>query len=309
MTDQKSGKAVTLYPFDVLVIGYCLLMILLIACFGRPLNRYLDEIAFYCGMAALAALIIRYTDETNGRVQAFFRLLYPALMFTFFYGETGGLMFLFFDGFFDWQLATFEKIILGANPTLYIDTHLLNTTVTEVLSFCYFSYYLLLPGFLLPVFIRKDYTVLKQFLTAVCLTFFVSYLLFSLYPVEGPRWYFAEQYLNEVTGPVFRPLVEFVIDNGAVRGGAMPSSHTGVALVIMIFCLRYYRRAGRLLVPVIIGLSLGTVWGRFHYVTDVIIGALIGVFSIALVFKYYRPLPNRDIPDETQMELSTHHVS
>jgi membrane-associated phospholipid phosphatase len=105
-------------------------------------------------------------------------------------------------------------------------------------------------------------------------------MLFFLYPIEGPRWHFADLYLNDIDGFLFRPMVEYVIANGAVRGGCMPSSHVGVALVIMTYCFRNYRKWGWILVPINIGLALGAVWGRFHYASDIVIGALLALASV-----------------------------
>jgi len=286
VTDGRDRTS-ALYPIDWIVLVYCLGTALIIALLGRPLGSYVDEILFYISVAGLVALIVRYTDEKRGRLQALLRVGYPAMLMTLFYRMTGGQMFLLFDRFYDGQLAAFEKSLLGFNPTLLIDAHLPNVWVTEVLSLCYFSYYFLLLAFLIPVFIRKDYEIIKEFSAAAALTFFVSYTLFWLYPVEGPRWHFAAEYINSVDGPVFRRLVEFVINNAAVRGGAMPSSHTGVALVVMMFCFRYYRPFGWLLVPLVTGLALGTVWGRFHYASDVVVGALIAILSVWWVWKYW----------------------
>ncbi|MCP4684936.1 MAG: phosphatase PAP2 family protein [bacterium] len=311
MTEQaaRSPIARTAYAFDWIVLGYCLLMLSAILAFGRPLADYTDELVFYAAMAAVALLIMRFVDSSGGRWQALVRLLYPGAMFTFFYRATGGLMFLLTDQFLDWQVVTFENMLLGANPTLYIDSHLLNVWTNEILSFCYFSYYPMLPVFLIAAFAKKHYRVIREFSAAACLTFFISYLLFSLYPVEGPRWHFAELYTNSVEGPIFRPLVEMVIDRGAVRGGAMPSSHTGIALVIMLFCFRYYRKAGWVLLPIVTGLAIGTVWGRFHYASDVFAGAAIGIFSLILVWKYQKS-PTRDVsPHKEQKELSRQDVS
>jgi len=311
MSEAKrlSPIARTAYAFDWIIIGYCLLMVAAILLLGRPLSVYTDELAFYAATGLIALLISRYVDPSQSRWHALVRLLYPAAMFTFFYRATGGLMFLLTDQFLDWQVVTFEKMILGANPTLYFDAHMLNTWTNEILSFCYFSYYPMLPIFLIVTFARKHYRVVIEFTAAACLTFFISYLLFSLYPVEGPRWYFAELYANKIEGPLFRPLVEMVINRGAVHGGAMPSSHTGVALVIMLFCFRYYRRAGWILLPIVTGLALGTVWGRFHYASDVIVGAAIGIFSLGLVWKYR----GAETPDRTSTsehrELSRQDVS
>jgi membrane-associated phospholipid phosphatase len=308
-TTDRSPIVRAAYAFDKIVIGYCLLMLLAILILGRPLADYADELAFYAAMAVIAVLIMRYVEASRGFWHTAVRLLYAAAMFTFFYRTTGGLMFLLTDQFLDWQVVTFEKMILGANPTLYFDAHLLNVWTNEILSFCYFSYYPMLPVFLIVVFARKHYHVIREFSAAACLTFFISYLLFSLYPVEGPRWYFADMYTHAIEGPVFRPLVESVISRGAVHGGAMPSSHTGIALVIMLFCFRYYRKAGWLLLPLVTGLALGTVWGRFHYASDVIVGAAIGIFSVVLVWKYHDSSSPERNRREKHRELSQQDVS
>ncbi len=276
-----------LYPFDRLIVGYCFLMVALITVFGRPIGDYLDEILIYASIAVFALVVARWTREDSSRVQAALRLLYPLLLFTVFYRTTGGTMFLFFDRFYDSHLVAFEASIFGGDPSLYFDNHLLNTWANEIFSFCYFSYYFMLPVFLLVLFFKGRYETIRRSLAAICLTFFSSYLLFSLFPVEGPRWHFAGLYAHQIKGPVFRPLVDLVISNGAVRGGCMPSSHVAVALVILFYSLREFRGLGWALIPIDLGMAIGTVWGRFHYVSDVVVGAAISVVAYLVVRKFY----------------------
>ncbi len=286
MNSSQVKTAYPLYLVDRLVLGYCLLMTAALLLLGRPGGDHLDELVFYVGMAILAGVVIRLCDEASGGWSGFFRLMYPAIIITFFYRMTEGQMLLLFDHFFDAELVAWEYSVLGYNPTIYIDQNLLNVWVTEILSLCYFCYYPMLPTFLAFVFIRREIGIIRQYLAASALTFFVSYLLFWLYPVEGPRWFFAEEYVNSIDGPVFRQLVEMVIDNAAVRGGAMPSSHTGVALVTLMFCFRHYRKVAWFLLPIVTGLAMGTVWGRFHYASDVIVGIALGAASVWLVWAY-----------------------
>ena len=288
------NKKIKIYPFDGIVIGYCLVMIALIFILGHPLNEYYKELIFYASMAAITALIIRYVDEDKNRFYKFIRLLYPGLMFTFFYWETGGLMFLVFNHFFDAQLTAFEKMLFGINPTIYIDRHFLGVWINEIFSFSYFSYYFWIIVFLLALFIKKDYEIIKSYLTATTLTFFLSYIIFFLYPIEGPRWYFTGQYTHQINGPVFRKLVNLFISKGAIRGGCMPSTHFGIALVILLYCFKYYRKTGWILLPLLIGLGIGTVWGRFHYVSDIFVGGTIGLIMVLLVWKYYQINKNKD---------------
>ena len=308
MTENKPASP-PVYPFDRLLIGYSLLMILLILAFGRPLTNYFDEVGFYAAMVVLAVIIIRYVDERHSRLAALVRLVYPALLFTFFYRATGGTVLMFFDHFFDPQLTAFEKSLFGVNPSLYVDRHFTHLVwLNEVFSFGYFSYYLMIPGFLLLAFLKRHDGIIKSAMTAMCTAFYISYLVFSLFPVESPRWFFAGHYVNDIFGPVFRPMAGFVVDVGGLHGGGMPSSHVAVALVIMLYCLRYYRPLGLVLVPINLLLAAGTVWGRFHYVSDVVAGIVVGVAAVAVVWRFFDPPPHGPGHNTITRELKVEHV-
>jgi membrane-associated phospholipid phosphatase len=229
-------------------------------------------------------------------------------LLTFFYRAAGGTVFLFFDQFFDARLTAFERAVLGVNPTLYIDRHLLNPVLNELFSLGYFLYYPLIPVFMLAVFLRRDMDILRSSLSAVCLTFFLSYPLFFLYPIEGPRWFFADRFINTIESPVARPAVDFVIDNAAFHGGCVPSSHFAVALVILLYCRRYYRGAYRWVLPVVATMAIGTVWGRFHYVSDVVVGGIIGIV-VTLLFWNRPGTTSETAPKESERELAAHHAS
>lgn len=274
-----------LYLYEKIVLGYCWLMLLFIAVFGRPWSEYANEITFYIIVSLVVLAAATFIDDSKNRVNKFIRYFLPGILFSFFYRMTGGQMFLLFDSFYDWQLTAIELSLFGVNPTLYIDRHLLSVWLNEIISFCYFAYYFMIPVFMFILFFKKDYKILISFLSSTCIMFFCSYLLFFLYPIEGPRWHFAGQYINTIEGPYFRQLVEYVIANGAVRGGCMPSSHFGVALVIWMYCYRCYRKAGWYILPIVLGLGVGTVWGRFHYISDVFVGGLIGYIGTIIVWK------------------------
>lgn len=297
------------YLFDRFVIGYCGIMIVLLLAIGRPFTEYVDEIISYLLLGGAAYLIATLVDEQRSRGWTFVRLMYPVIMFGLFYRLTGGTMLLVFDRFFDAQLTAFEKSIFGVNLSLYIDRHLLNVVVNEIISFCYFCYYLMIPGFTLYAFLKRDDAILKRMLAATTLTFFVGYFLFFLYPIEGPRWFFAGEYMNSIDGPFFREAVNYVIATGAVRGGCMPSTHTAVALIVLFYTFQLSRRAGWLLSPIVFGLAVGTVWGRFHYISDTIVGALIAVGALWLLESVLRERPGFPVVEHSSVKESTSHAS
>lgn len=296
-------------PFDKIIIAYSKVMIITILIFGRPIIQYVDELLIYGLTGAAALLIPVFVSEGRNRLLDFTRLMYAAILFGVFYRTTGGTMFLLFDKFFDYQIVAFETAIYGMEPTLYIDRHLLSPFVNEIFSFCYFCYYLMIPVFLIAVFVKREYEVIKKYLSAAAITYAVSFFLFFLYPIEGPRWHFEGQYLNSIDGYLFRHLVELIIASGAVRGGCMPSSHIAIALVIMMFCFKHYRTWGWVMLPINIGLAIGTFWGRFHYVTDVYVGIAIGLAAYYIVDFNYASWTGRVYNDVSKKELKTDFVS
>lgn len=72
----------------------------------------------------------------------------------------------------------------------------------------------------------------------------------------------------------------------AIHGGCMPSSHVAVALVSLVYILKYNRRWGMVCLLLVTMLCLGTVWGRFHYVSDVVGGVLIALFALWAAGRY-----------------------
>ena len=89
----------------------------------------------------------------------------------------------------------------------------------------------------------------------------------------------------------------------------MPSSHVAVALVVMLAAFRYFRRLGWALLPINIGLAIATVWGRYHYVSDVFVGAAFGVFATILVRKYFDKWNKKSYTVRVEKELITERVS
>jgi len=292
-----------IYLFEYIIIAYLVILTALIFIFGRPLSQYFDELVANLIFATIVFASILLLHNTDRNLVRFFRLLYPAALFTFFYRQTGGLMFLIFPDFFDAQLTAFELSLFGVHPTFWIEHNVLNVWVTEILSLTYAAYYPMIPIYLFAIYFKRNYDIVKKSLAAICLTFFTGYLLFMLYPIEGPRYFFAGQYQYDITGPVFRQFVEFVQRTGSVHGGCMPSTHVAVAVVMNIFCLKYYRKAGIILLVINTGMALGTFYGRYHYVSDVVVGGLLGVCMTLLVMKFHdRFVPAKSITEEQSTE-------
>lgn len=275
-----------LLPFDHLVLIYCWIIIILTVNFANSIDDYLGVLAFHFGMIVLVVLLVQFARSETNRFVVLIRLLYPVFALTFLYQNCGKLIHLIAAGYFDYRVVALEKSIIGANITLWLDARS-SVFLTELMSAGYFSYYFMIAGLAFILFFSHRDREIKRFMTATCATFFISYLIFIFYPVAGPRFHLASAYQNELTGPFFRQLVNMVINGAAFRGGAMPSSHVAEAVVVMYFAIRFYGKKAWLMVPIVICLALGTVYGRFHYVTDVVMGIILGAITTWLTVKFY----------------------
>lgn len=268
-----------------MMVIYCWIIIVLVTNFARPIGDYLNVLLFHGGIIVFVVLLAFFARYQN-RFVVFVHLLYPVILMTFLYQTSGKLVHLFVPGYFDSHIVAVEKTVLGGDISLWLDG-LSNPWLTELFSATYFSYYFMIPGLALFLFFNRKDGKLKRFMTATCTVFFLSYLIFILFPVECPRYYFATQYKSELTGPIFRPLVNLVIGQAAFRGGAMPSSHVAEALVVMYFAILAYGRRAYFMIAAVIGLALGTLYGRFHYVSDVVAGGILGLAVIWLTLTFY----------------------
>ena len=90
-------------------------------------------------------------------------------------------------------------------------------------------------------------------------------------------------------GPFFK-LMHWLYDVFEPPGAAFPSSHVVVALCTLYFSFRYLRRIRFIHLAVVVLLCLATVYCRYHYVVDVLAGAITAAVLVPtgnwLYFKY-----------------------
>jgi hypothetical protein len=268
-------------PLDMITMGYITLFGLGIIIFGRDHESWKTlltvHLALLCGSAWM---VVNWHDRERG-LSGFLRQLYPPLLYAFFYTETRVAILWIIPAYQDARLLAFERMIFGADLNSWL-IPFQKALINEWMMMGYFSYYLLVPLVALPLFFQHRIVELNRFLTAATLTFVISYFGFILYPVEGPRYFLAGQFTEPLSGYLFVPLVRWIIANGAVHGGCMPSSHVAVAWVALYWAYRTQRRLAIVLTPLVGTLFIATVWGRFHYISDVAVGWPVGMLGLWL---------------------------
>jgi len=274
-------KRLHFFPVDWATVIYLLALSSIILLFhpGQPSWYY--YLIFNFSMIFLVLAIVYCLSSPEKKLAIFFRHWYPVFLFTFLYEEIRYLVHLIFPGFFDSWINRLELAILGDYPTVFLEK-LSFPVLNEYFLMAYFSYYFILPILGIALYFRGKLKEFDSLVLATAIAFYLSYLGFIFFPVEGPRYALASLHQIPIKGFIFTPLAQWVVKVAGLHGGCMPSSHVAVTMVVFVFAYKYTRRLFYFLGTLIPSLFIGTIWGRFHYLSDVIAGILVGVFSLYL---------------------------
>ena len=261
---------------DTVTLGYFGLNTLLLAHPNRPANWPLLLLAHMVYLVG-APLAIRFS--TRHPVIRFFREWYPLLGILFMYNEIQFLNRILTDRFFDPWVIGWEKTIFGRQLATDFRRWIPWKPFGEMMHFGYFSYYFHLPTLLLPLWLLGRRREFRIAMGVVAGTYIFCYLWYIFFPVTGPYWQFRPFPEWSEQGWFFPRLTNAVVAGGSSRGSAFPSSHIAASVAVVGMTCRYLKPVFPVLVVTVTLLSLGTVYGGFHYAIDAICGLAIGLVA------------------------------
>jgi membrane-associated phospholipid phosphatase len=268
-------------PVDQALFGYLGFLSVSILFFHNRLPYWGWFLVFHGAVVGVVLLLAHSLKNTAIGIQGLLRWGYPILLFTFLYEETGYLVHLFTDRWFDPQLIDFEYKLTGTVPSVWMAERA-RPWLTEIFMAGYFSYYFIIPLGALLLWAKQKTEAFQQMVLSVSIGFLISYTGFLLYPVEGPRYHIPHLHPPPIEGPFFYKLVKFEMDKWAIHGGCMPSSHVAVAVLVLMALFGEARTWFWIFLPLVMGLAVGTVYGRFHYVSDVAVGLALAPIAFQL---------------------------
>lgn len=210
----------------------------------------------------------------------FLRLFLPVVVTPLLYTELETLNQLVTPGYLDSMVQGWEARVFGEQLSFTAARRWPHRWLSELLHLGYFSYYFVVPAAALAVWRRAGDRGLERAAVTVGLAFFLCYVVFAVFPVAGPRYEFVRIEGPAAGGPVFE-LVHGVLEAGSSKGTAFPSSHVAAATAALLAARRDARRWFWFLVVPVALLTVGTVYGRFHYAVDAVAGLAVAVAAYA----------------------------
>ena len=255
---------------DKATLIYTLFTFVFILGFTYKLENVFPHLIFRVGVILIISTFSYLQEKYHYPIIFTIRGFYPILLLSYWYSETAYLNNAIFSKF-DPFISQLDQKIFGFQPSLEFSNAFPQPWVSELIHFGYFSYYFLtvLTCLLIYLYNKKyfNYTVF-----IVTTSFFVYYLIFILFPVEGPQFFFSADQVNVPMGFIFDKGVHLAQQMGEAPTGAFPSSHVGMSLIFLILLFKYYRKAFYITIPLTVILCFATVYIKAHYFIDVVAG-------------------------------------
>lgn len=278
-------------PHEMLLAGYFAVTGVMIAIGGLPDRQWVPLLVLHVTAIGLCLLALPQLPEHGWRGAA--RSWLPVALLPLVYKEVAVLNTLFTAGYHDIPIQSLEQAIFGTQAAMSFRAAMPWKPLSEYLHFGYFGYYALFPVLGGVLYLRKRLPEYQRALTVLLGTFFTCYLVFIVFPVAGPWYHFPRPVASEV-GWIFPALIHTVLEHGAAKGAAFPSSHAAAAVAIWLVAWRLERKVFVALTAVIPALVVGTVYGGFHYAVDAAAGVIAGVICYIVFSRLHTTLAGRN---------------
>jgi len=231
-------------------------------------------------LAGTMALLVwcRSVTPRNGFARGFceWGYLYPFILVS--YLATGRLTPLYWNvgQVHDALLARVDGVLFGVTPGLW-KSGINHPVIVELCAYGYVSYFLF--GLLLVASLYRRYPshtrVFATVYSAVVVAFYLSYLGYWLFPAQGPR-YIWKELLEPLKGYALADYAFNTMDDVSLGFyDAFPSEHTMFSVIAAVIWWRYNRRMFWIMSPFLVLAVAATVILRYHWVTDVVVGAAL----------------------------------
>lgn len=268
------------FAIDAVVSWYFALMAGLTVAFRESLPRFPALLSLYLAALALSLALPWATRSWARHRQAQLRAGLCVLLIPLAFLSLAYLLPAISPDDRSWQLLQWDRRLFGGDP-LREASWLRAPVLAEFFAVAYASYYFLPIALGIALSRRGDWKALERSTFAVGLGFLLSYLCYFVYPARSP--YLLLPDLVPQGSAILDAMHAFVVHAGLFKSEAFPSGHTGLTLVTLALAWKHHRAAFWALLPLGLGILGGTIALGYHYLVDLVAGALFGVGVLILL--------------------------
>lgn len=201
---------------------------------------------------------------------------YPLIGLVGMYLELQYLNRVLTDRYFDDLVQRWELLLFGEQLAQTFHRRFPWKWLGEATHFGYFLYYVIAPILFVPLWLTGKRAAFRVAMATTGAAYLFCYLWYVYFPVTGPYWQFTPPD-PDTLGWYFPQLTHGIVAKGSSRGSAFPSSHVAATVTVLGMAWRMHRPIFHLLLVPVLLLTIGTVYGGFHYAIDAVAGLVVGI--------------------------------
>jgi len=238
----------------------------------------------YLGMIVVNGAAILWCRRRETNVRWRIRLLvYPILMNVSFFGM-GAAVGAMHPGKEDALLERIDQALVGTTPCLALES-LVAPVLTEALSLCYILFFPYLTISMI-YYLCGDLGTLKKFFAGLFTIYGFGFIGYSLLPAAGPYIAMADRFTVPLEGGWITALNHQVVLKGSNGVDVFPSLHCALSCFILFFDFMHKRRRFYFYAVPCAGLWVSTIYLRYHYLVDVIVGFALSAACLWMASRF-----------------------
>ena len=176
-----------------------------------------------------------------------------------------------------------QSIWAGKTLSAYFhyEDHLI---LSDIISACYFFFYFLVLGSVIYFAVYRKAVKGQVFFNAILFLYSVGFIGYILFPAAGPAFTILPQHQG---GGVLTQFVTQNVNQGVTGMDVFPSLHTAISIFIVGYFFQLgHKKLASLFTPIVLGTISATIFLRYHYGIDVIVGILLALTTLTLTKKW-----------------------
>ncbi len=266
--------------FEWVTMAYLGWVLAVVAIFHRNIPHAARYFAIHATIAAAIVMLAWIAARSRSAAWQFARHWYPLPLYIFFFEELRGLVHAIFPGWFDRWLIQFDYNFAGVHPAAWL-ARFATPALNDFMQFSYMTYFLYLVILPAILYVQKQRAEFWTVMSSTAIAHYSVYVIASLFPIESPYFALASLNLAPLTGGSITAAIDFIERFGRVHGAAFPSAHVAGSMVAMLAARRYKPWLFWLCLPFFACMCVATVYGRYHYMADVLAGIAVGAIGWA----------------------------
>jgi len=264
--------------FEWVTMGYLAWLCALSIGFHSHIPHALRHLTAHGAIAGVIIWLVRAAARSENEILRFVRHWYPLPLYVFLFEELGGLVHAIFPRWFDHAFVAFDYNLAKVHPSVWL-AQFATPPLNDYMQFAYMTYFVylvLLPAIL---YARGERLRFWTVMTCTAVAHYSVYVISILLPVESPYFSLAALNTQPLSGGYATALIAFIERLARVHGAAFPSAHVAGSMVALLASWRYRRWLFWITLPFFVSMCVATVYGRYHYVADVLAGLAVGAIG------------------------------